>query len=237
MAKISDKTTTKTDFSKTFGQLRREVNMTQAELADALGTSRATVTAYESGIRYPSPQTLKRICSFFNVEMNFLTGNSPVRLSSTSISPKESALCENVIVYDRKHLLGADEESSDSYMLFFDDAFYLYTVSLPKANMGYDATSPHFAIVANESDYLGGSAREDDICVFEQANIDTVYEGDVVCALLEGKACIRKAHYETKTGYIAFIKDADEMPEVLALTDANAAIIGKLKAVIGFRNK
>ncbi len=48
--------------------------MTQAELADALGLKRATVTQYESGRISPSKDVLIKVVNFFRVSVDELVG-------------------------------------------------------------------------------------------------------------------------------------------------------------------
>ena len=54
--------------------LRMRENLSQAELADKLGTAKSTISMYEVGQRSPDIETLELIADFFNVDMNFLLG-------------------------------------------------------------------------------------------------------------------------------------------------------------------
>ncbi len=65
-------------FSERFKQLRQERGLTQQELADVLKISKSSVNMYERGEREPGFETLEAIADFFNVDMNFLLGKSPV---------------------------------------------------------------------------------------------------------------------------------------------------------------
>ena len=62
--------------------LRKQENMTQAELALALGIAKSTISMYECGNREPDFETLELIADYFNVDMNRLTGTA----SSPSLS-------------------------------------------------------------------------------------------------------------------------------------------------------
>ena len=59
-------------FRVEFKRLRKERNITQEELAHALGVSRSTIGNYEQGIREPDFDMLERIADFFNVNMSVL---------------------------------------------------------------------------------------------------------------------------------------------------------------------
>lgn len=50
-------------------QLRRELGLTQAELAHLAGTSQPTLAAYESGAKVPSLRTLRRIASSVGMDV------------------------------------------------------------------------------------------------------------------------------------------------------------------------
>lgn len=49
------------DTAKVLREARRRAGLTQAELAERSGTSQATVSAYESGSKHPSVETLSRL--------------------------------------------------------------------------------------------------------------------------------------------------------------------------------
>ena len=52
---------------KTLAELRKERNMTQKQLAEALRISVSAVAMYEIGERTPSLKVAKRIAEFFNI--------------------------------------------------------------------------------------------------------------------------------------------------------------------------
>lgn len=69
--------------SKSIGEnirkLRRELNLTQQEFAERIGTVQNTVTGYETSRRNPSNQVITLICREFNVNRNYLlTGEGPM---------------------------------------------------------------------------------------------------------------------------------------------------------------
>lgn len=61
----------------TFGEkvknLRNEKNVTQDQLAKAVGISRRTVVGYEDGARYPRDrETYRKLADYFGVSVNYL---------------------------------------------------------------------------------------------------------------------------------------------------------------------
>lgn len=62
-------------FANRIKQLRIDNNLTQKDIADALGMTPTGISYWESGYAVPNYETLKKLANFFNVSMDFLTGN------------------------------------------------------------------------------------------------------------------------------------------------------------------
>ena len=62
-------------FAENLKILREKKELTQQQLADALGISRSTIGMYENGNREPDFETLEAIADFFNISMGRLIGN------------------------------------------------------------------------------------------------------------------------------------------------------------------
>ena len=54
--------------------LREGKNVSQKELAQAIGVSDVMVSLYEQGKKYPSLSTIVRIAEYFNVSTDYLLG-------------------------------------------------------------------------------------------------------------------------------------------------------------------
>ena len=54
-------------------QFRRNNNMSQEELASKVCVSRSSIALYEKGIRKPSIETIKLICTALNIKIEDLT--------------------------------------------------------------------------------------------------------------------------------------------------------------------
>lgn len=63
-------------FDKILKLLRSEKNMSQLELADALGISKSAINMYERGERQPKFEILEQIADYFNVDMDYLLGRT-----------------------------------------------------------------------------------------------------------------------------------------------------------------
>ncbi|MCM2675512.1 helix-turn-helix domain-containing protein [Alkalicoccobacillus plakortidis] len=62
------------EFGDRIAHLRRGKNLTQAELADSIGITRASLSHYEKNRREPDYATLKVIANFFGVTVDYLLG-------------------------------------------------------------------------------------------------------------------------------------------------------------------
>lgn len=56
--------------------LRKNKNLTQQDVAAAIGVTRPAYTAYESGSRKPEYETLEKLADFYGVSIDFLLGRS-----------------------------------------------------------------------------------------------------------------------------------------------------------------
>lgn len=62
------------NFSENIKKLRRQQHMTQKELAERIGISKAMISAYETEMRYPSYDVLIKLAAVFGVTTDFLLG-------------------------------------------------------------------------------------------------------------------------------------------------------------------
>ena len=97
--------------SERLKSLREDKDLSQKELAKALGVSPSTIGMYESGKRTPDSEMLTRICDFFNITVDYLLGRTNTKNSLDSLfhgteSKKFSEAVETIAA----HL---DEKSKD----------------------------------------------------------------------------------------------------------------------------
>ena len=60
--------------SQRLKQLRREKNITQTELAMAVGVKRSCISNWESGTRKPPSVKVSQLCRYFGVSADYLCG-------------------------------------------------------------------------------------------------------------------------------------------------------------------
>ncbi|MFZ5354551.1 MAG: helix-turn-helix domain-containing protein [Bacillota bacterium] len=66
--------------------LRKERNMTQAELAGFLMVSDRSVGFYETGERDPDTDTLRKLADYFGVSIDYLLGRSEIRETADKLT-------------------------------------------------------------------------------------------------------------------------------------------------------
>lgn len=64
-------------------ELREDNGLTQLELAKQLHISNSSISAYETGARVPSSETLKDFAEFYSVTVDYLLGLTDVPISPT----------------------------------------------------------------------------------------------------------------------------------------------------------
>lgn len=62
------------DFGNTLKTLRLKEHMTQAQLAQKLGLTKSVISAYETGLRFPSYDVLIHIARIYDVTTDYLLG-------------------------------------------------------------------------------------------------------------------------------------------------------------------
>ena len=83
------------DFSSRLKKLRIQNNITQEQLAKRIGLTKSVISAYETGIRMPSYESLLAISRVFKVSCDYLLGNDNssidiVDLSGLTVDEKQS---------------------------------------------------------------------------------------------------------------------------------------------------
>lgn len=65
-------------FSNKLKELRKKNGLTQLELSKKLGIGQSTIGMYESNIRKPSYEVIKKIADYFNVTVDYLISDNDI---------------------------------------------------------------------------------------------------------------------------------------------------------------
>ena len=86
------------DFGTTLKRLRLQSGMTQKELADRMGLTKAVISYYELQERYPSPEVLVKLASIFHVSTDYLLGLERTdSLDISGLSEKDVLLIKQLV--------------------------------------------------------------------------------------------------------------------------------------------
>lgn len=79
-------------------QLRKENEMTQEQLAEALQVSRSTISSWETGRSYPDLEMVIAICDCFHVSLDFLLREDAVMVKKLNFGIKQKRLLIALII-------------------------------------------------------------------------------------------------------------------------------------------
>jgi len=65
-------------FGNVLRAIRKQHNMTQADLAQVLGVAESAISMWELGRRNPDREMMEQIADYFNVDMDYLFGRSDI---------------------------------------------------------------------------------------------------------------------------------------------------------------
>jgi transcriptional regulator with XRE-family HTH domain len=102
-------------------ELRKEKNMTQADLAKVLKVSSRTIGFYETGDRDPDTETLGKLADYFATSIDYLLGRSDIRQSANYFNSSD-------MVFDMKYKYNEDlpKEAKDEIEKFAEYIRYKY---------------------------------------------------------------------------------------------------------------
>ena len=92
---------------------RRELGITQVELAEKMSVTRQTVSRWESGTALPDVEKVSQIASILNVSCDYLLNEEAISSNVDTNEPSISRLLENSIGKKVKLNFYEDEEDFD----------------------------------------------------------------------------------------------------------------------------
>ncbi len=85
-------------FGEKLKYLRKSHGLNQKQVAEKLGITSATVSAYELGKKYPSLDILIKICTIFDVSSDFLLGLSDsMKLLKSDLTDNQMKILRQLI--------------------------------------------------------------------------------------------------------------------------------------------
>ncbi|TWH47766.1 LexA family transcriptional regulator [Sporomusa sp. KB1] len=200
----------KPTFAIYLAKLRNEKGLTQQQVADITGLSRARLNNYEQGVREPDLSTVATLAEFYNVSIDKLLGKSNHSAGSEKgrFLPVVGAVkitADKLLVYEQS--LG--EEWADSEDINNENKFYWFQIKDD--------------CMINE-----GIRRDDLALVCEQLDVEN---GDLAfVALGDGQTTLRRV-YKKDENIVLQSANPKYPPVILSDKEQNEIyIIGKVKA-------
>jgi len=86
------------DMGSKLRELRLNKNLSQRQVGELVGVSKAMISSYETDIREPSLVTMKKLATLYGVSTDFLLGlEKEPSISIKGLSPKQIAVVQAVI--------------------------------------------------------------------------------------------------------------------------------------------
>lgn len=77
-------------------EIRQEKNLSQTDIAKALGVTRQAISLYEKGDREPKLETWQKLADFFGVSVSYLQGIGTIRDPETNINTLKDELYKKI---------------------------------------------------------------------------------------------------------------------------------------------
>lgn len=91
------------DFADKLRKLRADHRLTQLQVAERIGVTKAMISAYETGVRFPGYDTLIKISRLFGASTDYLLGLvSKNTIDVEGLSDEELALVVDLVVLLKK---------------------------------------------------------------------------------------------------------------------------------------
>lgn len=84
-------------FAKRVGQLREELELTQAELGRKVGVSGTCVWNWEGANTYPRPMTMRRLAEALRTTVEFLSSERVAETNAPTVSDNQRPLAEIIL--------------------------------------------------------------------------------------------------------------------------------------------
>lgn len=188
-------------FNTVLRKLRKEKELTQAQLAKLTGLTVSAISMYENGNREPNFETLEVLADFFNVDMNFLLDKNQKVAPISSSASNEAAPISSDAVTDKGI-------ASFSYTLIpvgisagqMEDCealSLLPKISVPDVIMGPYARDPHIVFMRVNGESMNRVIDNGaTIAVMTGLERCQIQNGDIVIARYDGAGYTIKRYYD-----------------------------------------
>ncbi len=207
---------------ETIKLLREERRMSQQSLADALNTSRSTISMYESGSRIPNDEMKEYICDYFNVDLNYLFGKTNTRNSYRENVETTQTQFNNVYNVNKIKLplLGSiacgkpiyAEEDRESYIMV--------------------GTEVHadFCLRCKGDSMINARIHDGDIVFIRKQDI--VNNGEIAAVIIDDEATLKRFYYYKEQNMVILKPENSKYQDIILINEKlnSIRILGKAVA-------
>lgn len=102
---------------KRIAELRKEKGLNQIGLGLKLNVSQKMISAYESGLHQPSIDTLLELSKIFNVSVDYIIGNSDIKVTAETLS-NGNLNCNEIRLLELFRTLNKDKQQQAIGIIF-----------------------------------------------------------------------------------------------------------------------
>lgn len=201
------------NFSDILKELREEKGLNQQQLANSLEVTRQTISNYENNKRVPNKEMLEIIADFFNVDMNYLYGQSEIKNKYKDFFSKYDNIIPIKKGSKKIPLLGTiaagnpilAEEHIDEY-IDFDEKI-----------------QADFCLRVKGDSMINANIKSGDIVfIKKQSDVD---DGEIAAVLIDGEATLKRVY---KIGGVVQLRaENPSFPPITLDGGVPALILGK----------
>lgn len=169
--------------SKRLKELRNSKGLSQQALANEIGISKSSINMYERGEREPGVDTLEAFADYYNVDMNYLLGNSSVPNASLHLSEQINYPNILPIKSHRIRLLG---DIACGKPIYADEEREVYV------DVGTDIKAD-FCLRAKGDSMINARIMDGDIVFIREQPM--VNNGEIAAVIIDDEATLKRVYY------------------------------------------
>ena len=201
------------EFKDRLAKLRKELDLTQEDLAKKIGYTRTAISAWEIGRNEPSYSDIVKIADFFNVSLDYLLGKSDVK---------------NPNLNDNLFLIPIVGKVAAGKPLFANENIEGY---LPIDPLMYNLTSPDgFFFLQIQGESMNKLIKNGSFALIKKQ--DYAENGDVIVAIVNGDDEATVKRYKQLNEQFVMLEPVSEdssfQPITIDLKSTKFSIIGKV---------
>lgn len=206
--------------------LREEKGLSQKGLAEDLGLGNSTIGMYESGGRMPKYDILDQIADYFNVDMDYLLGKTPIRNRYRDLNINDDlSVYDNIYPIEKKRLpfLGSiacgepifASEDRESYVM-----------------VGMDVNAD-FCLKCKGDSMINARIHDGDIVFIRKQDI--VANGEIAAIIIEDEATLKRFYYY-KDQNMVILKPENPKYEDIVLVNEQLEKVKVLGKAVAFQS-